>query len=101
MYIWRASATLLENLQCGKSHLGIIIGHLYSFLNDVLLLYIITYGPDHLLIIIYINYGFVINTIEKIKKAFFLPKYYITYRSVIIRTYEEQMIKADVVNVEK
>ena len=72
---------LLENLQCGKSHLGIIIGHLYSFLNDALLLYIITYGPDHLLIIINIKH--------------------ITYRSVIIRTYEEQMMKAYVVNVEK
>ena len=81
MYIWRASATLLENLQCGKSHLGIIVGHLYSFLNDALLLYIITYGPDHLLIIINIKH--------------------ITYRSVIIRTYEEQMMKAYVVNVEK
>ena len=82
MYIWRASATLLENLQCGKSHLGIIIvGHLYSFLNDALLLYIIMYGPDHLLIIINIKH--------------------ITYRSVIIRTYEEQMMKAYVVNVEK
>ena len=72
---------LLENLQCGKSHLGIIVGHLYSFLNDALLLYIITYGPDHLLIIINIKH--------------------ITYRSVIIRTYEEQMMKAYVVNVEK
>ena len=80
-HVWRGVLQLLENLQCGKSHLSIIIGHLYSFLSDALLLYIITYGPDHLLIIINIKH--------------------ITYRSVIIRTYEEQMMKAYVVNVEK
>ena len=56
-------------------------------------------NPISVLLLVF-NYGFVINTIEKIKKAFFLPKY-ITYSSLIIRTYEEQMIKADVVNVEK
>ena len=65
---------LLENLQCGKSHLCIIIiGHLYSFLSDALLLYIITYGPDHLLLPYnqhYYLFGSVMNIIEKFFKKY-------------------------------